>query len=196
MKKNTKIIAAVVVILLMVAAGCIYGFVLERNVPETPPSDDTTQTEPTAPEQPENPDDTQTDTPAVQPENPNPAGGESAVVYVPDEQSESLTPVGTNVTDDSDQALVDALIKAGALPDGVKVVSSELKDGVLTLDMNDAYAEAVRTSGTTGEEMLVYSLVNTFASARNAESVMLTVGGKPLQSGHEIYDYALTPLEN
>ena len=70
------------------------------------------------------------------------------------------------------------------------------KDGVLTLDMNDAYAEAVRSSGTTGEEMLVYSLVNTFASARNAESVMLTVDGKPLQSGHAIYDYALTPMEN
>ena len=75
-------------------------------------------------------------------------------------------------------------------------MSSELKDGVLTLDMNDAYAEAVRSSGTTGEEMLVYSLVNTFASARNAESVMLTVDGKPLQSGHAIYDYALTPMEN
>ena len=41
--------------------------------------------------------------------------------------------------------------------------------------------------------IVVYSLVNTFASARNAESVMLTVGGKPLQSGHNIYDYALTP---
>lgn len=62
-----------------------------------------------------------------------------------------------------------------------------------TLDMNDVYADAVRASGTAGEEMLVYSLVNTFASARNAKSVMLTVGGKPLQSGHNIYDYALTP---
>lgn len=195
MKKNTKIIVAVVVIVLMVAVGCIYGFVLKRDVPEAPPADNT-QTEPVTPDTPETPDDTQTDKPAVQPENPNPTGGESAVVYVPDEQSEALTPVGTNVADDSDQALVDALISAGALPSGVKVVSSGLKDGVLTLDMNDAYAEAVRSSGTTGEEMLVYSLVNTFASARNAESVMLTVDGKPLQSGHAIYDYALTPMEN
>ena len=194
MKKNTKIIVAVVVIVLMVAVGCIYGFVLKRDVPEAPPTDNT-QTEPVTPDTPKTPDDTQTDKPAVQPENPNPTGGESAVVYVPDEQSEALTPVGANVADDSDQALVDALISAGALPSGVKVVSSELKDGVLTLDMNDAYAEAVRSSGTTGEEMLVYSLVNTFASARNAESVMLTVDGKPLQSGHAIYDYALTPME-
>ena len=34
MKKNTKIIVAVVVIVLMVAVGCIYGFVLKRDVPE------------------------------------------------------------------------------------------------------------------------------------------------------------------
>ena len=177
MKKNTKIIVAVAVILLMVIGGCIYGFVLEKNKVGTP-SQDNTQTEPVTPSKPE---------------NPNPTGSESAVIYVPDEQSESLTPVGTDVADDSDKALVDALIKAGALPEGAEVVSSSLADGVLTLDMNDVYADAVRASGTAGEEMLVYSLVNTFASARNAESVMLTVGGKPLQSGHNIYDYALTP---
>ena len=192
MKKNTKIIVAVVIILLMVIVGCIYGSVLEKNGVDTP-SNDNTQTEPATPVEPEKPDDTQQDTPAVQPEDPNPTGGESAVIYVPDEQSESLTPVGTDVADDSDKALIDALIKAGALPEGVEVVSSSLTDGVLTLDMNDAYANAVRSSGTAGEEMLVYSVVNTFASARNAENVMLTVGGKPLQSGHNIYDYALTP---
>ena len=41
MKKNTKIIVAVVVIVLMVAVGCIYGFVLKRDVPEAPPADNT-----------------------------------------------------------------------------------------------------------------------------------------------------------
>ncbi len=136
MKKNTKIIVAVAVILLMVIGGCIYGFVLEKNKVGTP-SQDNTQTEPVTPSKPEKPDDTQQETPAVQPENPNPTGSGSAVIYVPDEQSESLTPVGTDVADDSDKALVDALIKAGALPEGAEVVSSSLADGVLTLDMND-----------------------------------------------------------
>ena len=99
MKKNTKIIVAVVVILMMVIGGCIYGFVLEKNKVGTP-SQDNTQTEPVTPSKPEKPDDTQQETPAVQPENPNPTGGESAVIYVPDEKSESLTPVGTDVADD------------------------------------------------------------------------------------------------
>ena len=48
MKKNTKIIVAVVVILLMVIGGCIYGFVLEKNKVGTP-SQDNTQTEPVTP---------------------------------------------------------------------------------------------------------------------------------------------------
>ena len=43
MKKNTKIIVAVVVILLMVIGGCIYGFVLEKNEVGTP-SQNNTQT--------------------------------------------------------------------------------------------------------------------------------------------------------
>ena len=127
----------------------------------------------------------------MQPENPNPSGGDSAVVYVPDEQGETLTPVGTDVADDSDQALVDALIAAGSLPEGAAVQSSSTTDGVLTLDMNAVYGDAVRSSGTTGESLLIYSLVNTFVQARGVDSVIITVDGAPLESGHEIYDYPL-----
>ena len=127
----------------------------------------------------------------MQPEQANPSGGESVVVYVPDEQGETLTPVGTDAADDSDQALVDALIAAGSLPAGVEVQSSSTENGVLTLDMNMVYGNAVRSSGTTGESMLIYSLVNTFVQARGVDSVIITVDGAPLESGHEVYDYPL-----
>ena len=39
--------------------------------------------------------------------------------------------------------------------------------------------------------MLIYSLVNTFVQARGVDSVILTVDGAPLESGHEVYDYPL-----
>lgn len=118
--------------------------------------------------------------------------GNSAVVYVPSEQADLLTPVGTSVADDSDQALVDALIQAGSLPEGVEVLSAAEKDGILTLDMNQAFADAVRSSGSAGEAMLIYSLVNTFIQAHDVEKVMLTVNeGGLLESGHEVYDYPL-----
>lgn len=190
MNKKGKVLAAVIVIILVVVAACVFGYVSGRQPDDTTEPNQTVEpdvtpddtTEPDDKEQPENP---------VQPENPNPSGGDSAVVYVPDEQGETLTPVGTDVADDSDQALVDALIAAGSLPEGAAVQSSSTTDGVLTLDMNAVYGDAVRSSGTTGESLLIYSLVNTFVQARGVDSVIITVDGAPLESGHEIYDYPL-----
>ena len=188
MSKRAKVIAAVVIIVVVIAAACVFGYVSGRQPEDTTEPNQTV--EPTTPDEPETPDDTQQENP-VQPENPNPTGGDSAVVYVPDEQGETLTPVGTDVADDSDQALVDALIAAGSLPEGAAVQSSSTADGVLTLDMNAVYGDAVRSSGTTGESLLIYSLVNTFVQARGVNSVIITVDGAPLESGHEIYDYPL-----
>ncbi|HIX90561.1 MAG TPA: GerMN domain-containing protein [Candidatus Agathobaculum pullicola] len=195
MSKRTKaVVAAVVVIIVLIAAACIYGYMSGRQTPEqneqpnqtvepdTPNGQDTQDNQQTTNDTKEDP---------VQPENPNPAGGESVVVYVPDEQGETLTPVGTDAVDDSDQALVDALITAGSLPAGAVVQSSSTADGVLTIDMNAVYGDAVRSSGTTGESLLIYSLVNTFVQARGVNSVLITVDGAPLESGHEIYDYPL-----
>ena len=188
MKKRVWTIIAIIVILAVIAAACVFGYLSGQTEPEQ--TEPPTTVEPdTTPDDTEQPDDTQDE--PVQPENPNPSGGESVVVYVPDEQGETLTPVGADAEDDSDQALVDALITAGSLPEGVAVNSSSTADGVLTLDMNAAYGEAVRSSGTTGENMLIYSLVNTFVQARGVESVIITVDGAPLESGHEIYDYPL-----
>ena len=190
MKRRIWIAIAVIVIIAAVAVACIFGYVSGQKEQEPePPAAVEPDGNPAETEDPENPDDTEE--PAVQPKNPNPSGGESVVVYVPDEQGETLTPVGTDAEDDSDQALVDALITAGSLPEGVAVNSSSTTDGVLTLDMNAAYGDAVRSSGTTGENMLIYSLVNTFVQARGVDSVIITVDGAPLESGHEIYDYPL-----
>lgn len=122
---------------------------------------------------------------------PNPDDGNAVIVYVPSEQADVLTPVGTTVADDSDQALVDALIQAGALPEGVEVLSASEKDGTLALDMNQAFADAVRSSGSAGEAMRIYSLVNTFIQARDVDQVTITIEGGLLESGHDVYDYPL-----
>lgn len=187
MKKRAWIVIAVIAMIVVIIGACIFGYVSGQT--EQEPEPPATAEPDNTPDGQDQPDDTQED--PVQPENPNPSGGESVVVYVPDEQGETLTPVGADAADDSDQALVDALITAGSLPEGVAINSSSTADGVLTLDMNAAYGEAVRSSGTTGENMLIYSLVNTFVQARGVDSVIITVDGAPLESGHEIYDYPL-----
>ena len=128
-------------------------------------------------------------------QNDKPGKTVSVVVYVPDEQSEVLTPVGAEAADDSDQALVDALVSVGGLPEDCEALGSEtVKEGgatTLKLDMNAVYGNAVRSSGTAGETMLVYALVNSFIQARGVDNVLLTVEGEALQSGHEVYDYPL-----
>ena len=193
--KRSKVIIAVIAIIAVVAAACVYGYVRSK------PADEPEKPAVTKPENPTTPDDSnsgkpsdsKTDKPAGQPENPNPSGTESVTIYVPDEQGETLTPTGADAKDDSDQSLVDALIAAGSLPEGVKVQSSSLENGTLTLDMNAAFGEAIRASGTAGETLKIYALVNTFAQARGATAVLITVDGKVRESGHEIYGYASGP---
>ena len=154
--KRSKVITAVIAIIAVVAAACVYGYVRSKPADEPEKPAVTEPENPTTPETPDDsnsgkPSDSKTDEPAVQPENPNPSGTESVTIYVPDEQGETLTPTGADAKDDSDQSLVDALIAAGSLPEGVKVQSSSLENGTLTLDMNAAFGEAIRASGTAGE---------------------------------------------
>lgn len=196
--KRTKVIAAVIAIVAVVAAACVYGYVRSKPADEPEKPAVTEPEKPNTPDtssdnQSDTPDDSKTDDSAVQPENPNPSGTESVTIYVPDEQGETLTPTGADAKDDSDQSLVDALIAAGSLPEGVKVQSSSLGNGTLTLDMNAAFGEAIRSSGSAGETLMIYALVDTFAQARGATAVLITVDGKVLESGHEVYDYAIEP---
>lgn len=193
--KRSKVIIAVIAIIAVVAAACVYGYVRSK------PADEPEKPAVTEPENPTTPDDSnsgkpsdsKTNEPAVQPENPNPSGTESVTIYVPDEQGETLTPTGADAKDDSDQSLVDALIAAGSLPEGVKVQSSSLENGTLTLDMNAAFARRSAPPAPPVKRSRSTHWVNTFAQARGATAVLITVDGKVLESGHEIYDYAIEP---
>lgn len=69
------------------------------------------------------------------------------------------------------------------------------KDGHIRADLNDAFAAQVRSLGTSGEYFLVGGIVNTLLDAFDGTDVTLTVNGAPLESGHNIYDYALTRYE-
>ena len=117
--KRSKVITAVIAIIAVVAAACVYGYVRSKPADEPEKPAVTEPENPTTPETPDDsnsgkPSDSKTDEPAVQPENPNPSGTESVTIYVPDEQGETLTPTGADAKDDSDQSLVDALIAAGS----------------------------------------------------------------------------------
>lgn len=180
MQKNTKILIAVCAVVLC-AVILVVGVLLVDTTPSAvEPEPDIVDT----------PNENQPETPDAQ----NGEGEKQAIViYIPDEQQENYEPVGTEVEANSDQAIVDALISASVLPDGCEVLSVTQDEAALTLDMNIVFANAMRSSGTAGETSMVYALVNTFAQAYGAETVMITVEGGMFETGHQVYDAPLKP---
>lgn len=179
MQKKTKLLIGIGAVVLC-ALILVIGF-LSTAAPTTPDSNedivDTPDEEVTPP----------VDTPDTQDEK------QAIVIYIPDEQQEGFEPVGTEVDANSDQAIVDALISANVLPDGCEVLSATLEGTELTLDMNMVFGNAMRSSGTAGETSKVYALVNTFAQAYAAQTVMITVEGGMFETGHQVYDAPLRP---
>ncbi|SFR68499.1 GerMN domain-containing protein [Anaeromicropila populeti] len=115
-------------------------------------------------------------------------------VYVPDE--DVLYEIPTKVTaEDSPQGIVDALIQAGALPEGVKVNSFEIEDDdslTAHIDLSKEFRDAVSQTGTTGETMLMGSLVNTFIEYYKLKSINVTAENQVISTGHQEYN---EPLE-
>ena len=90
---------------------------------------------------------------------------------------------------------MDALIASGVLNEDIAVNSVELDGRLLKLDLNSVFADLINQQGTTGERMVIGSLVNTYLSAYQAETVLITVDGKILESGHVIYDFPMGYFE-
>lgn len=186
---------------LLVLAGCAgETTVPPAEAPEPPaaPSDPAPAPEPAQDPEPE-PD------PAPEPEpepdpDPDPApAGEDVTLYLPDSQAEGLETV-TETLELSPQALVDALAAHGALPEGVTVNDFSLESAEddrlhLTLDLSAAFREAVQSSGTAGELLLLGSVTDTFLTAYDASSMTLTCDGAALETGHNIYDLPLEFME-
>ena len=94
------------------------------------------------------------------------------------------------------QILMDLLFEQGALPEKVKVQRFAIDDSnVIHLDLSSEFASMVSSLGTAGEHIRIGSVVNTFLDAFTAEEIYLTVNGKDLETGHNIYDYALKKYE-
>ena len=139
---------------------------------------------------------------ASEPVKPAEPETQQATVYLPDENAETLIPTEIECAKPAEgdftaaiAALVDALVAQEALPAGSAVLSAEAGDPV-GLDMNAAFGEGMMSTGTTGELLYLGALVNTVLDYADAEHVVLTVAGEPLETGHNLYDYpigAVTP---
>lgn len=124
-------------------------------------------------------------------EVPTEAAPQSFTLYYGDENAENFLSEEIQVPEIDEIVVTQQLISAGVLPEGVAVNSLSLDGTQLNIDFNAPFLEHLNTMGTSGERILIGSVVNTFLSAYQAETVMLTVGGETVESGHVVYDFPI-----
>ncbi len=127
----------------------------------------------------------------------DPPEGREVNLYLPNEDGTGFDEVPAVLPPDGllSQAVLDALQEAGALPKGIHVVRLEQSGQDLTLDVNAALVKALAGMGSTEEYMILGSLVNSLLGAYGAETLRLTAGGEPLETGHDRYDEPLAFFE-
>lgn len=74
------------------------------------------------------------------------------------------------------QLLIDKMVELGVIEEGVKVMSFDNKDGVLTLDLS-------ALSGA-NDDLIITAIVNTFIQNYEAEEIALSVNGEQIGSGN------------
>ena len=157
---------------------------------------ETTPTVPTAPAATAAPAETPTVMPTEAPteaptDAPTEAPSEALLVYYGDDNAEKILCKEVFVYQIDEPTLIAQLIEVGVLRKGVAVNSIEQNGAALTVDFNQDFADLVCSMGTSGEYIIVGSTVNTFLKAYDASSLLLTVNGEILESGHVIYDFPL-----
>lgn len=117
------------------------------------------------------------------------------MVYHPNENADGfeITEIVTASLDAD--TVMSALIWIGVLPEGTKVNSLSSEGMQLNIDFNETFRDHLLTMGTAGERLLIGSVVNTFLNAYQAESVLFTVNGEVVESGHVAYDFPIEFME-
>lgn len=116
----------------------------------------------------------------------------SYAVYVPNDNADGFRVITASGETVSAETVLAELKKQNVLPEAISLNSFHLENGLITMDLNQAFADIICSMGTSGELMIVGSVVNTYLDAFQAESVYFTVDGEILESGHTIYDFALS----
>lgn len=116
-------------------------------------------------------------------------------LYIPNDDAETFT----EITVESDQISADNVLAALqeylVLPDTVKLNAFGSSGTQLIMDFNQPFGDLICATGTSGERMITGSVFNTFLNAFQAESVVFTVEGEILESGHVIYDFPIGYIE-
>ena len=112
-------------------------------------------------------------------------------LYSPNENVDGFEKRDVTIETLDAQKILDLLIAEGVLNADIALNSAQLQADQLLLDFNTAYFDQLVTYGTSGELMMMGSVVNTYLDAYDAQSVVITADGEIMESGHVVYDFPL-----
>lgn len=193
MKKKTIATMAMAICLTVVATGCGDKKVESTKAPETTnytefaeaTEEATQEVEATAAQETDAP--KPTETPVEK--------SEKKSVYFANEKAENMDsePIEEEITP---QKLVELLAKHDILTEKTKVNNMTEVDGKngkeLSVDFSQEFQDQLFQQGTTGEFLMMGSVVNTFLQAFEAKTMTITVNGQAVESGHCVYDQPMS----
>ena len=157
------------------------------SVPVTEPA-----TEPPTEMTTEEPTETITEAPTEAPTDPPLV---SVTIYHGNANADGFETAEFEVEEINMNVLVEKLIEVGVLNEDVFITSMRIDGENLILNFGPAFADQLNTMGTSGERMMMGSVVNTFLTAFDAGTVSVRVDGQILESGHVIYDEPMGFIE-
>ena len=119
----------------------------------------------------------------------------SVTIYHGNENADGFETTEFEVEEMNMNVLVEKLIEVGVLNEDVFITSMRIDGENLILNFGPAFADQLNTMGTSGERMMMGSVVNTFLTAFDAASVSVRVDGQILESGHVVYDEPMGFIE-
>lgn len=191
-KRKSLLALSTLLVLTLFLAGCSAGTTNESNQPTTPgpqPADQGTAPEPSGPNG--------TTEPAEHPV--------TLTLYFPNQDASALIPVERTVNI-PDQATIKATFQelakppAGAynpLPEGTKLLGAKVEGGIATVDLSREFQQNFG-GGTAGEQMTLYSIVNSLTTLPNITGVQFLLEGEKQEAilGHADTTKPITRNEN
>ncbi|MDE6663390.1 MAG: GerMN domain-containing protein [Lachnospiraceae bacterium] len=114
------------------------------------------------------------------------------VIYYGNGASDKLNTEVSAMEQLTAENIISALAGHNIVPIGTKVNAFEAeekdKGKALQLDLDKAFREYLKTMNNESEKIILASITATFLEAYDAESIMITVDGKVLETNHAVYE--------
>lgn len=130
--------------------------------------------------------------PVTDPQTPEPATPEpinvDVTIYYPTADAVGLVPSERTLTvkDKTNEEVIKEIFKefmnppsdlVAPLPEGTELLDVTIKDGIATLNLSDSFRKNF-AGGATGEQMVIYSIVNSLTMLPDVDSVEFLLNGE------------------